>query len=126
VGNRILMIEDDQDLARVTRLQLEHNEYQVTVCPNGASGLQAVRESEPDLILLDILLPDIDGWTVCKELREMTDVPIIIASALGTERDMIHGIDLGANDYMIKPFTYVELIARVKTALHRAQRAKDS
>jgi DNA-binding response OmpR family regulator len=123
VGNRILIIEDDRDLARVTRLQLEHNGYQVTVCLNGTSGLQAVRESEPDLILLDILLPDMDGWDVCEQLRTITDVPIIIATALGTDKDMIHGIDLGADDYMIKPFTYAELVARVKTALHRAQRA---
>jgi DNA-binding response OmpR family regulator len=122
VRNRILIIEDDTDLAHMMRLQLEYNDYRVTVCQDGVSGLQAVRESEPDLILLDILLPDVNGWAVCEELREITDVPIIIATALGTARDMIHGIRLGADDYMVKPFSYMELVARVETALYRAQR----
>ncbi len=123
VGERILLIEDDDALSRMMRLQLEHAGYQVTVCLDGTSGLEAARESEPDLILLDILLPDIDGWVVCERLQEITDVPIIFASALGSERDVIRGLDLGADDYMIKPFSYKELLARVKSALHRARRA---
>jgi DNA-binding response OmpR family regulator len=123
VGERILLIEDDDALSRMMRLQLEHAGYQVTVCQDGTSGLQAARDSEPDLILLDILLPDIDGWVVCERLQEITNVPIIFASALGSERDVIRGLDLGADDYMIKPFSYKELLARVKSALYRARRA---
>jgi DNA-binding response OmpR family regulator len=123
MGNRILIIEDDPDLARVMRLQLEYSGYQVTVCLDGTSGLQAVCESKPDMILLDILLPGIDGWSVCERLREITGVPIVIATALGTAEDLIRGLDLGADDYIIKPFSYKKLIARVKTALHRAQHA---
>ena len=123
VGEQILLIEDDEALSRLMRLQLEHAGYQVTVCRDGTSGLEAARNSNPELILLDILLPDIDGWVVCERLQKITDVPIIFATALGSERDVIRGLELGADDYMIKPFSYKELLARVKSALHRARRA---
>lgn len=123
MGERILLIEDDEALSRMMRLQLEQAGYQVTVCRDGTSGLESARESNPDLVLLDILLPDIDGWVVCERLQDITDAPIIFASALGSERDVIRGLELGADDYMIKPFSYKELLARVKSALHRARRA---
>lgn len=119
---QILLIEDDEALSRMMRLQLEHAGYQVTACQTGTSGLQAARESKPDVILLDILLPDMDGWVVCEELKKINDTPIIFSTALGSERDVIRGLELGADDYMIKPFSYKELLARVKAALHRAQR----
>jgi len=122
VGERILLIEDDDALSRMMRLQLEQAGYQVTVCRDGTSGLQSAQEAEPDLILLDILLPDIDGWVVCERLQEITRAPIIFATALGSERDVIRGLELGADDYMIKPFSYKELLARVRSALHRVQR----
>jgi len=122
VEERILLIEDDEALSRMMRIQLEHAGYQVTACLSGESGLQAARETKPDLILLDILLPDIDGWDVCKQLKEITDAPIIFSTALGSERDVIRGLELGADDYMIKPFSYKELLARIKSALHRAHR----
>ena len=123
MGERILIIEDDAALSRMMRLQLEQAGYRVTVCGDGTSGIQSARDSDPDLILLDILLPDIDGWVVCERLQEITDTPIIFATALGSERDVIRGLELGADDYMIKPFSYKELLARVKSALHRARRA---
>jgi len=123
LGERILIIEDDNALSRMMRLQLEQAGYHVTVCGDGLSGIQSVRESDPDLILLDILLPDIDGWVVCERLQDITSTPIIFATALGSERDVIRGLELGADDYMIKPFSYKELLARVKSALHRARRA---
>ena len=124
MGERILLIEDDNALSRMMRIQLEHAGYQVTVCQNGTSGLEAARDSDPDpdLVLLDILLPDMDGWVVCERLKEITDAPIIFTTALGTEKDVIRGLEMGADDYMIKPFSYKELLARVKAALHRAQR----
>jgi len=118
-----LVIEDDDALARLMRLQLERAGYQVTVCRDGLSGLQEAHNSEPDLVLLDILLPDTDGWTVCERLQEITDAPIVFTTALGAERDVIRGLELGADDYIIKPFSYKELLARVKAALHRARRA---
>jgi len=123
VEERILLIEDDEALARIMCIQLKHAGYQITACQDGTSGLQAARDSNPDLILLDILLPDVDGWTVCERLKDITDAPIIFSTALGSERDVIRGLELGADDYIIKPFSYKELLARVKAALHRAQRA---
>jgi two-component system KDP operon response regulator KdpE len=122
VEEQILLIEDDNALARMMHMQLEYAGYQVTVCKNGTSGIQAAHESDPDLILLDILLPDMDGWDVCEQLKEITDAPIIFSTALGSERDVVRGLELGADDYMIKPFSYKELLARVKAALHRARR----
>jgi two-component system KDP operon response regulator KdpE len=122
VKEHILLIEDDEALSRMMRLQLEHAGYQVTACQTGTSGLEAARESEPDVVLLDVLLPDMDGWVVCEELKKTTDAPIIFSTALGSERDVIRGLELGADDYMIKPFSYKELLARVKAALHRAHR----
>jgi two-component system KDP operon response regulator KdpE len=122
LGERILLIEDDDALARMMRIQLEHAGYQITVCPNGTSGLERAGELDLDLILLDILLPDIDGWEVCEQLQGVTDAPIIFTTALGAEKDVIRGLEMGADDYMIKPFSYKELLARVKAALHRARR----
>jgi two-component system KDP operon response regulator KdpE len=120
---RILLIEDDIALADMMHAQLEYAGYQVTVCQTGSDGLQTAKESDPDLILLDILLPDMDGWYVCERLQGITDAPIIFTTALGAEKDVIRGLEMGADDYMIKPFSYKELTARVKAALHRAQRA---
>lgn len=122
MGEQILLIEDDDALARMMRIQLEHAGYQVTVCRNGTSGLQAAHNPGLDLILLDILLPDMDGWVVCQKLQGITDAPIIFTTALGTEKDVVRGLEMGADDYMIKPFSYKELLARVKAALHRARR----
>ena len=118
----ILLVEDDIALADMMQAQLEYAGYQITVCQTGSSGLQTAEEIGPDLILLDILLPDMDGWFVCERLQEVTDAPIIFTTALGAEKDIIRGLELGADDYMIKPFSYKELIARVKAALHRARR----
>jgi two-component system KDP operon response regulator KdpE len=126
VDERILLIEDDEALSRMMRLQLEHAGYQVTARQTGSGGLEAARESPPDVILLDILLPDMDGWAVCEQLKTITDAPIIFSTALGSERDVVRGLELGADDYMIKPFSYKELLARVKSALHRAQRTPNA
>ena len=123
MGEQILVIEDDDGLARLMRLQLERAGYEVSICRDGASGLQAARDSDPDLILLDILLPQMDGWTVCVEMQEITDAPIVFTTALGAEVDVKRGLELGADGYIIKPFSYKELLARTKAALFRAQRA---
>jgi two-component system KDP operon response regulator KdpE len=122
VKEHILLIEDDEALSRMMRLQLEHAGYEVTACQTGTSGLEAAHETEPAVVLLDVLLPDMDGWVVCEELKKISDAPIIFSTALGSERDVIRGLELGADDYMIKPFSYKELLARVKAALHRSQR----
>jgi two-component system KDP operon response regulator KdpE len=125
MGERILVIEDDGALARLMRLQLERAGYEVAVRTDGPSGLDKAQSFNPDLVLLDILLPAMDGWTVCKRLQEIVSVPIIFTTALGAESHMSRGLELGADDYIIKPFSNRELLARVKAALYRAQRAKD-
>jgi two-component system KDP operon response regulator KdpE len=105
------------------RLQLERAGYEITLCRDGECGLEEAEKIRPDLVLLDILLPKMDGWAVCERLQEITDAPIIFTTALGAEKDVIRGLELGADDYIIKPFSYKELLARIKAALHRANRA---
>jgi two-component system KDP operon response regulator KdpE len=122
VDERILVIEDDDALSRLIQLQLERAGYEVVTCPDGQSGIDRVPSYQPDLILLDILLPGMDGWEVCRHLKDITDTPVLFLSALGSEGNISQGLDLGADDYIIKPFSYKELLARVKSALHRARR----
>jgi two-component system KDP operon response regulator KdpE len=116
---RILIIEDDNTLANFICWQLERASYQVKATVRAADGLTLVREWNPDLILLDIMMPDMDGWTACQRVREISDVPIIFATALGTEKDVVRGLELGADDYLIKPFGPKELIARIRAVLRR-------
>jgi len=123
VGERILVIEDDDALSRLVRLQLERANYEVATCSDGRSGIDRARSFQPDLILLDILLPGMNGWEVYQRLQEITESPILFLTALGSEGDLTQGLDLGADDYIIKPFSYKELLARVKAALHRARRS---
>ena len=121
---RILLIEDDEALSRMMRLQLEHAGYQVTACKTGTSGLDAANESEPDLVLLDILLPDMDGFNVLRQIRAFSDVPLVIITAKGSDDDKIRGLEDGADDYMVKPFTPGEFVARLVSLLRRSQMGK--
>ncbi len=123
MGERILVIEDDATIGQVVCTQLEANGYQVTLCDDGATGLAAARADGPDLVLLDVLLPKLDGWQVCRELQHITRAPIVFITALGSDGDVQRGLDMGADDYIIKPFGNMELLARVRTALHRARRS---
>jgi DNA-binding response OmpR family regulator len=116
---KILIIEDDDSLATLTRLQLESKSYLVQISHNGAEGLRQAYAWQPDLILLDIMMPDMDGWTVCQRLREMNDVPIIFVTAVGQERNIVRGLQMGADDYIIKPFSTKELQARIEAVLRR-------
>ena len=116
---KILIIEDDDSLATLTRLQLESKSYLVQIAHNGAEGLRQAYSWQPDLVLLDIMMPDMDGWTVCQRLREMNDVPIIFVTAVGQERNIVRGLQLGADDYIIKPFSTKELQARIEAVLRR-------
>jgi len=117
---RILVVEDEEDIATLIRHNLEKEGYKVDVCADGISSVQSVRRDPPDLVLLDIMLPGMDGKEVCSAIRRDYDVPIIIVSAKGTELDKVIGLELGADDYMAKPFGVLELIARVRSALRRA------
>ncbi|MDY0020451.1 MAG: response regulator transcription factor [Anaerolineae bacterium] len=120
----ILLIEDDEALAQLVQLLLERAGYDVLAAGNGEAGLEVARESPPDLVLLDILMPDMDGWHVYEALRAITDVPVMFLTALGDEHNITYGLGLGADDYIVKPFGYKELVTRVKAALARARRVQ--
>ncbi len=122
---KILIIEDDDSLAMLMRLQLESKNYAVQVAPNGADGLRQASTWQPDLVLLDIMMPDLDGWTVCQRLHEMSDVPVIFVTAVGQERNIVRGLQLGADDYIAKPFSTKELLARVEAVLRRRRQGDE-
>ncbi|MBE0465872.1 MAG: response regulator transcription factor [Candidatus Desulforudis sp.] len=119
----ILMVEDEQPVQEVARLYLEREGFRVASALDGEEALQKVRSENPDLVVLDIMLPKKDGWTVCREIRRHLAVPIIMLSAKGEEYDRVLGLELGADDYITKPFSPRELVARVKAVLRRSSAA---
>ncbi len=124
MSETILLIEDDEALAQLIQLLLERAGYQVMAANGGAMGLEVANQTPPDLVLLDILMPDMDGWHVYEALRRITDAPILFLTALGDEHNITYGLGLGADDYITKPFGYKELVTRVKAALARNRRIK--
>ena len=116
---KILVIEDEERMARFVRLNLEHDGFMVNEALTGKEGLDKMRTFLPDLILLDIMLPDIDGFEVLKMIREINNVPVIMLTAKGEEDDRVKGLELGADDYITKPFSPRELVSRVKAVLRR-------
>lgn len=116
----ILVIEDEPQIARLARDYLEKNGYRVLVAADGPTGLAAARRESPDLVLLDLLLPGMDGREVCRRLRAESAVPILMLTALAEDSDQIVGLELGADDYLTKPFSPAVLVARVRAALRRA------
>ena len=123
---KILIIEDDADIAAIERDYLVLSGYEVTICPDGASGLTAALEQPFDLLLLDLMLPEVDGFTICRRVREVKDIPILMATALGKGVDKIRGLGYGADDYIEKPFSPSVLVTRVKAHLAQYQRLKPS
>ncbi len=119
---RILIIEDEPSIAELERDYLEANGLSVTIADSGEMGLQEALKNEYDLVILDLMLPQIDGFEVCRQIRKKFDIPIIIVSAKKDEIDMIRGLGLGADDYITKPFSPGELVARVKAHLARFER----
>jgi DNA-binding response OmpR family regulator len=118
----ILLIEDNRDYAAALRANLEREGYEVSVAANGVDGLELARRSEPDLIILDLMLPAMSGYTVLQRLRdEGRDAPVLIMTALGTEEEKLRGFGLGADDYVVKPCGLLEILARVKVLLKRAR-----
>lgn len=115
----ILVIEDDDDLRALLELNLGRHGYRTTTAADGADGLVLARTHEPDLILLDIMLPALNGRDLCRAIRRHSDVPIMFLTALGTEADIVGGLKLGADDYMSKPFSIRELLARIEALLRR-------
>jgi len=117
----ILIIDDDADLAKIVKLNLEREGYTTVVASSGVEGLQKAYSSQPDLVILDIMMPGMDGWTTCRRLREISAVPIVMLTARGMESDIVKGLELGADDYIVKPFGTKELLARIHALLRRAE-----
>jgi two-component system alkaline phosphatase synthesis response regulator PhoP len=118
-GKKVLVVDDDVKTVELVRLYLDRDGYQVLTAYDGVEALHLARESHPDLIVLDLMLPDIDGLEVCRTLRHESDVPIIMLTARTTDQDKLTGLDLGADDYVTKPFSPKELAARVRAVLRR-------
>jgi len=118
---RILLIEDDEGITRFLHRSLVYEGYKVDVAGNGQAGLNAARDNPPDLVVLDLMLPGIDGLEVCRRLRAGGEVPILILTAKEGVSDRVLGLDMGADDYMVKPFDLDELLARVRALLRRSQ-----
>lgn len=122
--NRLILVVDDEErMARFIRLNLEHDGFQVIEAYRGMDAIQAVRDHMPDLVLLDVMMPDIDGFEVLRLVREVTHVPVIMLTAKGEEDDRVKGLEYGADDYVTKPFSPRELVSRVRAVLRRTESA---
>ncbi len=119
---RILIVEDDEAIAQLEKDYLEVNNYEVTVEDNGEVGLKRAIEGDYDLFILDLMLPEVDGFEVCKRIREVKNTPILLVSAKKDDIDKIRGLGMGADDYITKPFSPGELVARVKAHMSRFER----
>jgi two-component system KDP operon response regulator KdpE len=118
---KILAVDDEQRMVRFIQLNLEQDGFQVITAYNGKEALEQVRTQLPDLILLDIMMPDINGFEVLKKIREVSNVPVIMLTAKGEEDDRIQGLELGADDYITKPFSPRELVSRIRAVLRRTK-----
>ena len=116
---KALVIEDDKNIAELLRLYLEKDGFDVSIAADGGKGLQLAEEESPDVVLLDIMLPVMDGWQVCREIRRTSQVPIIMLTAKGETFDKVSGLEMGADDYVTKPFEVKELIARIHAVMRR-------
>ena len=119
VQKKILVVEDEKNIARFVELELKHEQYDVTVAYDGRAGLQQALETAYDCILLDVMLPELNGVEVCRRIRQESDVPILLLTARDAVMDRVAGLDAGADDYIVKPFAIEELLARVRAALRR-------
>ena len=122
---RILVVEDEEDIASFIKRGLLLKGYEVAVADDGETALKLFREQVPDLVLLDLMLPDLDGVEVCRRVRAASDVPVIILTALDSVSHKVEGLEVGADDYVTKPFSFEELIARIRAALRRKAPGSD-
>jgi two-component system KDP operon response regulator KdpE len=123
-NRRILVVDDEERMVRFIRLNLEHDGFQVVEAFNGQQAMDRLRETLPDLVLLDVMLPDIDGFEVLRLIRENNEVPVIMLTAKGEEDDRVKGLELGADDYVTKPFSPRELVSRARAVLRRTNSAR--
>ncbi|HDN80076.1 MAG: DNA-binding response regulator [Chloroflexi bacterium] len=121
MAEKILVIDDNEELLRIIRKALEHKGFEVYTALSGKEGLKEFHHVVPDLVILDIMMPGMSGWEVCRELRRISSVPILMLTALGEEEHKVRGLEEGADDYLVKPFSTAELVARINALLRRAR-----
>ena len=123
MSGRVLIVDDEADIVEVARTYLEREGFEVTIAGSGPAALEAVEKAPPDLVVLDVMLPGLDGLNVCREIRKTHTMPILMLSARGDDLDKILGLEIGADDYMTKPFNPKELVARVRAMFRRKRMA---
>ena len=121
MSKRALIVEDDGNIAELLRLYLEKDGFDVIIASDGGNGVRLALSENPDVILLDIMLPVLDGWQVCRKIRETSRVPIIMLTAKGETYDKVNGLEMGADDYIVKPFEVKELLARIHAVMRRTE-----
>ncbi len=118
-NEKILVVDDDQNICEVLRLYLVKEGYEVTVANDGAAALEIYEKEKPDMVLLDVMMPRMDGWETCRRIRQQGSTPVIMLTAKGDTFDKVLGLELGADDYVVKPFDAKEVVARIKAVLRR-------
>jgi two-component system response regulator ResD len=122
---KILVVDDDEHICKLMEVYLKQEDYEVITAFNGQEALDKYYEHAPQLVVLDIMLPEMDGWQVCKEIREDSNIPVLMLTAKGEKEDKLKGLEIGADDYVTKPFDPDELVARVKVILRRTESSAD-
>lgn len=126
MATKVLVVDDDENIVKLIKLYLEKEDYKVCTANNGVEALKVFKNEKPDIIILDIMMPEMDGNQVCREIRKTSEVPIIMLTAKGETFDKVLSLELGADDYMVKPFEPKELIARIKAILRRSDNKNKS
>ena len=126
MARNILVVEDDSNISDLLRMYLEKEGFDVRIAYDGGRAVEEFEKKEPDMVLLDIMLPVLDGWSVCAKIREKSKVPIIMLTAKGEVMDRIQGLEMGADDYIVKPFEMKELLARINAVLRRTEIPEDT
>lgn len=123
---KVLIVDDDTNICELLRLYLEKEGYSTVIANDGEEAIEAFKNNSPDIILLDVMLPKLDGWQVCREIRKTSQVPIIMLTAKGETFDKVFGLELGADDYVTKPFESKEVVARIKAVMRRGVKAPEN
>jgi DNA-binding response OmpR family regulator len=119
-NNKVLIADDDAHIAELIKVYFENDGFEVVTADNGKKAVELFKSEAPSIVILDVMMPEMDGWQVCREIRRVSNIPIIMLTAKGETFDKVLGLELGADDYMVKPFEPKELIARVKAVLRRS------
>lgn len=120
-ANKVLIADDDNNISELIKVYFEKDGFQTVVAHNGRQAVELFKSEAPSIVILDVMMPEMDGWQVCREIRRVSNIPIIMLTAKGETFDKVLGLELGADDYMVKPFDPKELIARVKAVLRRSE-----